>query len=546
GRPLAEVFRIVDAGTRETRDNPVERVLREGVVVGLANHTLLLSAGGAEYQIADSAAPIVAANGQIEGVVLVFRDVSEEYRIREELKRNEDRLSKVLIAANDGTWDWNLTTNEVYYDPRYYEMAGYEADEFPHTLEEFQKRVHPDDVDSVMGTADRHLKGEIDRFEVEFRFAVKGGGWMWIFGRGVIVERAEDGTPTRFVGTHTDISQRKEIEENLRTERRRLAAVLEGTNVGSWEWNVQTGELLLNERWADIIGYTLEEISPISLETWLRFVHPDDLEISNDLLDRHFRGEIEYYECEARMRHKDGRWVWVLDRGKTAAWTEDGKPLIISGTHQDITERKLAEQKLQDALREKDNLLMELQHRVKNSFGMIISMLNLKSGSVQSKETKETLSTITTRVRALSELYNLLYKAESLQDVRLDEYCARVVESMRHLTEGIEIRTEMEKIIVPIREAATVGLIITELVTNAINHAYHKTGRGTVHIRLGRRDDRIVLKVSNEGCTLPNNFSIDSSSGMGLQLVQALAQQHQGDIRFERGKRTTVTVELVL
>ncbi len=546
GHPLSRIFNIIHAHTGETSPNPVDRVLESGQVVGLANHTMLISKDGTRYQIADSGSPIRDAQGSITGVVLVFRDVSEEYRIREELKRNEDRLHKVLIAANDGSWDWDLRTNEVYFDPRYYEMSGYEADEFPHRLEEFQKRIHPEDVNYVMDTADRHLKGEIERFVVEFRFATKNGGWMWILGRGIIVERTEDGTPTRFIGTHTDISERKEMEENLRTERRRLAAVLEGTNVGSWEWNVQTGELMLNERWARIIGYTLEEIAPTSLETWIKYAHPDDLEISNDLLEKHFRGETEYYECEVRMRHKDGHWVWILDRGKTAEWTEDGKPLIISGTHQDITERKMAEQRLQDALQEKNNLLMELQHRVKNSFGMIISMLNLKSGSVQSKETKETLSTINSRVRALSELYSLLYKSESVQDVRLDEYCNKVVDSMQYLAEGIRIQSDMEKIIAPIREAATVGLIITELVTNAINHAYHRTGRGTVWIRLGSSNDRILLKVSNDGCTLPDNFSISSSSGMGLQLVQALAEQHQGSVSFECGKKTTITVDLKL
>ncbi|MDY7028920.1 MAG: PAS domain S-box protein, partial [Spirochaetota bacterium] len=162
GRRLTEVFNIINAYTGKQVQSPVDRVLESGQVVGLANHTMLIAKDGARYQIADSGSPIRDAQGAISGVVLVFRDVSEEYRIREELKRNEDRLSKVLIAANDGTWDWNLTTNEVYYDPRYYEMSGYEADEFPHTLDEFQKRIHPEDVNRVMGTADRHLKGEID------------------------------------------------------------------------------------------------------------------------------------------------------------------------------------------------------------------------------------------------------------------------------------------------------------------------------------------------------------------------------------------------
>jgi len=541
---LAEVFHIEQAYTGERSEDPVEKVLRSGQIVSMANHTLLISRNGQRYQIADSGAPIRDSSGNITGVVLVFRDVSEEYWIREELKKNEDRLSKILAAANDGTWDWDLATDTVHYDRRYYEMAGYEADEFPHRLEEFRDRIHPDDRDKVLGTAELHLKGELDRFEVEFRFRKKDGSWIWIQGRGVIVERSPEGIPLRFVGTHTDISKRKEVEENLRTERRRLKAVLEGTNVGSWEWNVQTGEIVLNQRWAEIIGYTLEEIFPATFETWIDFVHPDDLKKSNDLLEKHFQGGAEYYECELRMRHKDGHWVWVLDKGKTAAWTEEGKPLIVSGTHQDITERKRSELQLHDALLEKDNLLMELQHRVKNSFNLIISMLSLQEGTARVKETREALGTIGNRVRALSELYTLLYQSDAFQEIELDEYCGKVVASMKHLSERVEIRADLDKITVPVKEAATVGLILTELVTNAINHAYPDNAMGMVNIRLEEKEDGIRLEVSSRGRTLPENFDVARTRGIGLQLVQALTEQHDGSLRFERGPTTRIIAEL--
>lgn len=122
--------------------------------------------------------------------------------------------------------------------------------------------------------------------------------------------------------------------------RNRNKSIIEGTNVGTWEWNVQTGETVFNKRWANMIGYTLEEILPTTIETWNRFVHPDDWQKSNALLERHFAGELDYYECESRMLHKNGRWVWVLDRGRVATWTPEGKPILMMGTHQDITQRK--------------------------------------------------------------------------------------------------------------------------------------------------------------------------------------------------------------
>ncbi len=144
----------------------------------------------------------------------------------------------------------------------------------------------------------------------------------------------------------------RQSEEALRQERQRLAGVIVGSNVGTWEWNVQTGQTAFDHRWAAIIGYTLEEISPVSIETWTKFAHPDDLKAGGELLEKHFRGDLDYYEIESRMKHRDGRWVWVLDRGKVATWTEDGKPLVMFGIHQDITERKRAEANLVETNRQ--------------------------------------------------------------------------------------------------------------------------------------------------------------------------------------------------
>lgn len=130
---------------------------------------------------------------------------------------------------------------------------------------------------------------------------------------------------------------------------RRLADIIKGTNIGTWEWNVQTGESSFNQRWAEIIGYSIEELSPTDITTWTKFAHPDDLKKSNELLQKHFDGELDYYEAINRMRHKDGHWVWILDRGCLVSRTADGKPLMMSGSHADISKQKEADAKLANA-----------------------------------------------------------------------------------------------------------------------------------------------------------------------------------------------------
>ncbi len=140
--------------------------------------------------------------------------------------------------------------------------------------------------------------------------------------------------------------QVRERTASLSNERQRLENIIRGTNAGTWEWNVQTGERHYNERWAAMLGHTLEDIAAMGSGVWHQLVHPDDKERSSVELRRHFAGEIDQYECELRMRHRDGHWVWILDRGRVNSWREDGQPLWMYGTHRDITAAKEAQQRL--------------------------------------------------------------------------------------------------------------------------------------------------------------------------------------------------------
>ncbi len=162
--------------------------------------------------------------------------------------------------------------------------------------------------------------------------------------------------------------------QRLTQEQQRLAAIIDGTDAGTWEWNVQTGETRFNDRWAQIVGHTLEDLQPISIQTWLRFVHPEDLKRSQSALQAHFSGATDRYECEARMLHRDGSVVWVLDRGRVRTRTADGKPEWMFGTHIDITASKQREQAL-----EKSESFLDRTGRTAGVGGW---ELNLESGEL--------------------------------------------------------------------------------------------------------------------------------------------------------------------
>ena len=155
------------------------------------------------------------------------------------------------------------------------------------------------------------------------------------------------------------------VEQTLKNSREQMARAIEGSGVGLWEWSVNTQDVVINERWAEIIGYTAEELRPVKLDTWNQLSHPEDLARSYQTLEAHFRGEIPFYECEVRMRHKLGHWVWVLDRGRVTDRDNLGQPLRVTGTHLDISESRAMRDKLIYRSQFED-LLMQISTRFIN------------------------------------------------------------------------------------------------------------------------------------------------------------------------------------
>jgi PAS domain S-box-containing protein len=284
---------------------------------------------------------------QLEGIAAHVGEALMRKRTEERLSESEERHRLLFDGSRDALMtmvppSWKFSSG----NPATLEMFGVrDAAEFT-ALGPWD--VSPERQPDGRPSVDRAREGIETALRKGFHF------FEWThrrldgtdFPSTVLLTRIEMGGRAFLQATVRDITAQKLVEDELRDERRRLAGVIEGTNVGIWEWHVQTGEAIFNDRWAGIIGYTLDEISPVSIDTWMKHAHPDDLQASDELLQKHFRGELEYYEFESRMRHRDGSWVWVLDRGKVATWTEDGKPLVMRGTHQDITKRKRAEAEL--------------------------------------------------------------------------------------------------------------------------------------------------------------------------------------------------------
>lgn len=192
------------------------------------------------------------------------------------------------------------------------------------------------------GMDDFHARGFISDLRHGFRNS-DGGSVDCVVT--VSVLKSHDGKRIGAVAIVQGMEGPSEHIDRVKLESFRLKSCIEGTDAGTWEWNVQTGETVFNGRWAEIVGHTLDELSPISIDTWLTLAHPDDLALSKAALKDHWEGRAPQYDIQLRMRHRDGRWVWVHARGRVFTWTADGQPEWMFGTHFCIEEsRRRAEE----------------------------------------------------------------------------------------------------------------------------------------------------------------------------------------------------------
>ena len=322
-----------------------------------------------------------------------------------------------------------------------------------------------------------------------------------------------------------DITRRKEAESELRGERMRLDSIIEGTNVGTWEWNIQTGKIIINERWADMIGYRLAELAPLTIQAWRQHAHPDDIAACTETLERHFKGELSYYDRECRMRHKDGRWIWVLDRGSVASRDEKGWPLMMYGTHQDITKRKQAEvdlrkekEKAEEASRAKSEFLSIMSHEIRTPLNAIIGMSELLGETQLDDDQQNYVRTFQNAGESLLSIINNILDYSKIEagkvEIELTDFdLTDVIEKLSAIL-ALQAHKKHIELIVDIPSDVPSFLIgdpqhLRQVLMNLIGNAIKFTEKGEVTVRL----ENVGSNQSSKQCEI--KFVIEDT-GVGI------------------------------
>jgi PAS domain S-box-containing protein len=290
----------------------------------------------------------VATELEREQTTLALKQLNQELEQRVEerttsLKASEERWQLALKGANEGIWDFDVATNKVFYSSRWKQMRGFTDDEIGDSLEECLSRIHPDDYDRVLATANDHLDGKTEFVEMEYRALCKDGSYIWVLERGQAV-RNELGQPIRVIGSDTDITNNKLIESKLIKSEAQFRCLVEGGLDLIWSSDQDGLFTYLSPQFNALFGW---EPSEWIGKSYTDLVHPDDL-LRVKTLEFMVNVESGKQSChpEFRHRHRDGHYVWVR-ANSTPILNPEGVVIGSQGTLTDISDRKQAEAKLQ-------------------------------------------------------------------------------------------------------------------------------------------------------------------------------------------------------
>jgi PAS domain S-box-containing protein len=351
----------------------------------------------------------------------------------------------------------------------------------------------------------------------------------------------------------------EKTREIFSMQKERLTNIVEGANVGTWEWNVQTGETIFNEKWANIIGYTLEEISPVSIETWINNTHPDDMEDINSVMVRHVRGELDSYIVDYRMKHKKGHWAWVNSRGKVISRTKNGEPLWVFGTHIDITERKKAEEALRRQASERaavdaftSSVSHDLQAPLRRIKGFSEALLAECTGQL-SDQASNYLKRITRQIDSMKDLTDGLLQLSrvvsqviEIEEVNLSPLAVSHIEKLRCTEPSRWVETVVAPEMKAMADRDLLSIVLEKLLENAWKFTV-RVENALIECGIAEEDGRTIFFVRDNGVGFDQQHSANLFSpfqklhsedhypgiGIGLNLVYRIITRHGGEFWAE-------------
>jgi two-component system, cell cycle sensor histidine kinase and response regulator CckA len=538
------------------------------------------------YKWTSFAAVNLLHNPDIKGFLLNYRDITDSKRAKVALMESESRLALAMDAVSDGIWDWRVDSGKVYYSPRWYLMLGYEPYELPQEFETWQNLLHPDDRSRAEQNIAKYLE-TTEPFEMEFRMSTRQGGWKWILARGRTVERNMDGEALRMLGTHVDITERKQAEDALRESERHLQQVFDILPVGLWFADKEGTLLKGNPAGIKIWGaQPLVDPSRYGIFKARRFPSGEEIAPGDWSLYHTIRGGVTIVDELLEIDAFDGEKRVILN-STAPVLDEQGNVQGAIVVNQDVTDRKRAEvekEKLQSQLNQAQKmesvgrLAGGVAHDYNNMLSVIMGYTEMAMDKMRPDHPLHAdLTEIFKAARRSIDITRQLLAFARKQTIapRVVDLNA-IVESMlrmlgRLIGENIDLAWLPGKHLWSVKiDPAQIDQILANLCVNArdaiggVGKVTIETGNTTIdgaycELHAGFLPGEFVsLAISDNGCGMDEQIvknifepffttkGVAEGTGLGLATVYGIVKQNNGYINVysEPGSGTTFRIYL--
>lgn len=481
--------------------------------------------------------------GRVLGMGTVTRDISAARRASDRLRESEERFRLTIDEAPIGMALVALDGRFVRVNRALCELVGYSADEL--TKLTFHDITHPDDLEKDVALAAKLARGEIPRYQLEKRYIRKDGTIVDVMLSGSVLRRDE--TPLYFIAQVEDITERKRADAALRISRESLSLSVEASGQGLWDWNVVTDEAHLSARYWAMIGRTPNQ-SHADFAFFKSLIHPEDLPAVEKTMGEHLEGRTAEAVIEYRVTREDGQEVWLRGIGRVMTRDETGKPLRMAGVITDITgERRLQNERAQ-VLREKETLLKEIHHRVKNNLQILSSLFYLQRQRTDQEVLRALLDESRSRIQSIALIHEKLYRSEQLARIDFHDYLKDLTRGLAAAVgagaPGATVAVHAEGVFLDIERAIPCALIVNELVSNSFKHAFPGGRSGKVQVDAEWLGPSLLqLAVSDTGVGFPAALDFKHTRTLGMQLVCSLTTQLRGTVSLTREHGTRFEIQ---
>ncbi len=485
----------------------------------------------------DTEATLIHKEGVPYGILGIARDISEHKKAEQALIQSEDKYRRIFDSLTDVYYRTDKEAIVTEISPSVYTQAGWDPEDvIGHPVTDFYRDPSAREVFAKT----LKEKGVVNDYELQL--LAKDGRVIQVSVSSHIVFD-DRGQALGVEGVLRNITSRKQMEGALRESEEKFRTMVETSIQGIFIF--QDFQIVYaNEAVAQITGYSIKELLSLPMEKVQAIIHPDDQEMIWGRLADRLAGKDVPSRYEFRLIRKDKKTLWLE---VVVSRTEfQGKPAV-QGAVIDITDRKKADEQIKMSLREKEVMLREIHHRVKNNMQIILSLLRIQSRTIKDIGTREMFKQSQNRIRSMALIHEALYKSKNLAIIDISDYVSRMATHLlsiyREDLGEIEINQEAKGVFLDINRAIPCGLIISELVSNCLKHAFPQKKQGKITIRMTRdKKDRCSLTVRDNGIGLPEGLDFKDADTLGLQLVTDLVQQIKGSIVLNKAHGTEFIV----